>query len=238
MTAGARGTTTTALPALLLLADGRFPAGGHAHSGGLEAAVAREGVHDVTGLELFLQGRLTTVGLVAAAFAAAACRTAHGDDAIHPRLEQLDRELDARTAAPALRTTSRRLGRQLIRAGRTIWPHPALDDLAASPGHGPHQPVALGVVAAAAGLAPADAALAAAHESVAGPATAAVRLLGLDPFSVHAALARLGPQVQAVAAGGARSAGSDPADLPSRTGPLLDVCAEHHATWEVRLFAS
>jgi len=28
--------------ALLMLADGRFPSGGHAHSGGLEAAVVRE----------------------------------------------------------------------------------------------------------------------------------------------------------------------------------------------------
>lgn len=28
--------------ALLILADGRFPAGGHAHSGGMEAAVASD----------------------------------------------------------------------------------------------------------------------------------------------------------------------------------------------------
>ena len=32
--------------ALLVLADGRFPAGGHAHSGGVEAAVAHGAVHD------------------------------------------------------------------------------------------------------------------------------------------------------------------------------------------------
>jgi urease accessory protein len=234
---GSAGAGPGALPALLLLADGRFPAGGHAHSGGLEAAVALEGVHDVAGLALFLDGRLHTTGLVAAAFAAASCRHARLDGGRHDAADVLDRELDARTASPALRAASRRLGRQLVRAGRTIWPHPILDEMAA-PGRGPHQPVALGTVAAAAGLGPADAALAAAHESVTGPATAAVRLLGLDPFTVHAALARLGSQVSAVATEGARRAAGDPADLPSGTGPLLDVLAEHHATWEVRLFAS
>jgi len=30
----------------------------------------------------------------------------------------------------------------------------------------------------------------------------------------------------------------DPASLPSTTSLLADVLAEHHATWEVRLFAS
>ena len=37
--------------ALLLLADGRFPAGGHAHSGGVEAAVTHGAVHDTDSLE-------------------------------------------------------------------------------------------------------------------------------------------------------------------------------------------
>ncbi|MEU1361738.1 hypothetical protein ABZ356_18065, partial [Micromonospora zamorensis] len=61
---------------LLLLADGRFPAGAHAHSGGLEAAVAAGRVTDLASLEAFLAGRLATAGLVGAAFAAAAHRAA------------------------------------------------------------------------------------------------------------------------------------------------------------------
>ncbi|GAA3724972.1 urease accessory protein [Spinactinospora alkalitolerans] len=244
-------------PALLLLADGRFPSGGHAHSGGLEAAAGMEGVHGIAALELFLRGRLDTVGVVAAAFAAAACAafreavsrsdTTAGLDGdsrqsgpadTRTTIEQLDLEFDARCPSPVLRTTSRRLGRQLLRAGRAAWPHPVLDAPASSPGRGPHQPVALGAVAAAARLQPDAAALAAAHDAVTGPATAAVRLLSLNPFTVHAVLARLGSQVHAVAADGARYAGTAPADLPARAGPLLDVSAEHHATWEVRLFAS
>ena len=60
--------------ALLLLADGRFPAGGHAHSGGVEAACASGGITDVASLRSFVRGRLHTAGLVDAAFAASACR--------------------------------------------------------------------------------------------------------------------------------------------------------------------
>lgn len=58
--------------ALLVLADGRFPAGGHAHSGGAEPAVAAGRIKDAATLETFCRGRLHTVGLVAAALAAAA----------------------------------------------------------------------------------------------------------------------------------------------------------------------
>src|SRR6201995_2462518 len=59
--------------AVLMLADARFPAGGHAHSGGLEGAVTAGTVSDVASLELFLRGRLATAGVVAAGLAAAAC---------------------------------------------------------------------------------------------------------------------------------------------------------------------
>jgi urease accessory protein len=234
----------TSLSTLLLLADGRFPAGGPAHSGGLEAAVALEGVGDVSSLEEFLRGRAATSGAVAAAFAAAACAALTESGFVHVGetgkavLNQLDWELDARLPSPALRSVSRRLGRQLLRAGRVVWPNSLLDELADAIPGGPHQPVVLGAVAASAGLGAMAAALAAVHESVAGPATAAVRLLGLDPFAVHAALARMGPQLDAIAAEGAACAYMPPAELPAWSAPLLDVMAERHTTWEVRLFAS
>jgi urease accessory protein len=225
------------LPALLLLADGRFPSGGHAHSGGLEPAAALEGVQDIATLEAFLVGRLATAGLVAASFAAATCAaflaTSNGVS-----LDVLDAEFNARSPSPALRTASRRLGRQVLRAGRAVWPHPGLEELAAAPGSGPHQPIGFGAVAAAAGLRPDTTALAAAHDAVIGPATAAVRLLGLDPFAVHATIARLAAQISATATEAAHHAYTSPMDLPSHAGPLLDVSAERHATWEVRLFAT
>ena len=58
--------------ATLLLADGRFPAGGHAQSAGVESAVRIGDVCDLATLERYLHGRLSTTGVVEAAFAAAA----------------------------------------------------------------------------------------------------------------------------------------------------------------------
>jgi urease accessory protein len=218
---------------LLMLADGRFPAGGHAHSGGLEAAVAAGRVGDLPSLESFLSGRLATAGLVDAAFAAAACARGAGGSAV----ADLDRELDARMPSPALRLASRRQGRALARAARAVWPS---SSLAALGGHrqGPHLAVALGVAAAGAGLTPAQAALAAAYAAVSGPAGAAIRLLGLDPYAVHACLARLGPACERLAEDAAGLAGGPAGALPAAGAPLLDLAAADHATWEVRLFAS
>lgn len=212
------------LATLLVLADGRLPSGGHAHSGGLEAAVSAGRIRDVSDVDGFLRGRLWTTGLVAAAFSAAAC-------ARPSRWPELDEGLDARTPSPALRKASRAQGRALLRAGRAMWTLPPI-------GREPHQPVALGVLAAAAGLGPTEAAVAAAHGTVTGPASAAVRLLGLDPYAVHALIARLAPDCDRIATGAAKRI-DDPADaLPAAGAPLLDIGAELHATWEVRLFAS
>jgi urease accessory protein len=57
--------------AVLLLADGRLPSGGHAHSGGMEAAIVDGRVGDLASLEAFLVGRLVTTGLMEASMAAA-----------------------------------------------------------------------------------------------------------------------------------------------------------------------
>ncbi|MEU1123415.1 urease accessory UreF family protein [Streptomyces sp. NPDC005899] len=220
--------------ALLLLADGRFPAGGHAHSGGVEAAVAHGAVHDTRSLEAFCLGRLHTAGLTAAGLSAAAAA------GVDPLL--LDEAADARTPVPALRAVARRLGRQMMRAARATFPSPALDALAAARPRGAHQPIVLGLAARAAGLTPLDAAYAAAYENAGGPATAAVRLLSLDPLDASGLLARLGPDTDAVAAAAAQAADRVPAEgvdaLPSASSPLLDITGEQHAAWTVRLFAS
>jgi urease accessory protein len=211
-----------------MLADARFPAGGHAHSGGLEGAVTAGTVTDVASLQLFLAGRLATTGVVAAGLAAAACASAPafaGEDG--EVWERLDAEADARTPSPAQRDASRRQGRALLRAARAAWPSPALDAL----GRSPHHAIVLGAAAAAAGCSPADAAQVAAYLAVTGPASAAVRLLALDPIEVSAAIARLSGAIEAAAARGRH-------DLPCPSAPALDLYAEAHAQAEVRLFAS
>ncbi|MDI3404647.1 urease accessory protein UreF [Streptomyces cavernicola] len=219
---------------LLVLADGRFPAGGHAHSGGAEAAVAAGRIKDAADLAEFCRGRLHTSGLVAAALAAAAAL------GVDPLL--LDEAADARTPSAALRTAARKLGRQMMRAARATWPSAELDALAAVRPKGAHQPVVLGLAARSAGLGPEDAAYVAAYEAVSGPASAVVRLLSLDPFDATGVLARLAPELDRVAADAGAAARRVPDEgvdaLPASSAPLLDIGAEAHAAWAVRLFAS
>jgi urease accessory protein len=174
---------------------------------------------------------------------------------------ELDAEADARTPAPAQREASRRQGRALLRAARVVWPGAAgLASLAASVGAnagaasatasatpsatraeyraGPHHAVVLGAAAAAAGCAPAEAAGIAAYQAVAGPVSAAVRLLALDPMRATGILAGLASDIDQVAAQGAAYADSPPGDLPCASAPALDLLAETHIRAEVRLFES
>ncbi|GAA0909834.1 urease accessory protein UreF [Pseudonocardia zijingensis] len=217
--------------AALTLADARFPGGGHVHSGGLEEAVARGLVTGTADLAPFLLGRLRTAGLTAAAFAAAAAVP----DA---PFGLLDAELDARTPAVAQREASRAQGRAALRAARVAWPSPVLDVLVAVHPR-PHHPLLVGAVVGLSGGPPAEAAHCAAYLSVSGPASAAVRLLGLDPFAVNAAVVALGPVLDAVVA--EATVPRRPERLPAPGAPVLDLMAQahvHHHREQVRLFVS
>lgn len=214
--------------ALLLLADGRFPGGGHAHSAGLEPAVADGSVHDLASFASFLDGRLRSTGEIEAWLAAAACA---GVDPV-----TLDVEADARCPSPALRQASRRLGRGLRRAAMASWP--AL----AHSGPAEHQAVVQGLVARAAGLTPAEAARLPGAALLAGAASALARLLPVDMADAMAVATRLAPLADRVAEAGARWATAPPSECPVSSAPLLELRAERHAGWpqlgRVRLFAS
>jgi urease accessory protein len=51
-------------------------------------------------------------------------------------------------------------------------------------------------------------------------------------------VARLSPLIDQLAATAADYAHSPAQDLPCHSAVLLDIRAEHHTTWEVRLFAT
>jgi urease accessory protein len=251
-------------PDLWLLADSRLPTGGHAHSGGIEAAVRRGLVRAPDDVASWLAGRVPTTGLVTAAAASAACalvadrpeargedssaRVARGFPSQGERRERADEPVDwapwdaalsARTPVAALREVSRQQGRAMLRTVRAAWPTAAVDRLGARP----HQALVLGVTVAAAGGVPHDAAALAVHHLVGQVCSAAVRLLGLDPLAlagVHArALAEHGPVVgKASDAGTAAALADDPDLLPTATTPLPEVLAVLHVRSEGALFAS
>jgi urease accessory protein len=222
---------------LLLLADGRFPVGGHAHSGGIEAAVMDGRVRDEDDLAAYVRGRLYTTARTEAALAAATVvRLASGGGPTD--VAAIDAEADARIAATPLRTASRRLGRQLLRVAARCWPCPLFQDVWETATEGLHQPVALGVVGAAAGLPATAVATLAVHHALSTPAQAAIRLLGLDPFAVAAALVRLASAAEEVASEAARAATGPLWDLPAGSGPVCEIAAMEHGTLDARLFVT
>jgi urease accessory protein len=216
---------------LLLLADGRSPTGGVSHSSGVEEAVRAGVVVDEQTLAALLAVRLHATGMVNAGIAAAACRRA----AEPAELVLLDLEADARTPSAAARDASRAQGRGLLRLARASWPHPAYAKGGVL-GDRPHHAVVLGVAVAAADGEPSDAASIAVLASITGPASAAVRLLGLDPLAVTAILARMSSAVDAVAL--EALVALEAYELPAASHPLLEIFAEQHAARDATLFAS
>lgn len=211
------------LTTLLALSDSRLPTGGHVHSGGIEEAVTSGLVVDLTTLRAYLRRRIRTHGLVTASIAAAV----HGGALSAGEGETGDTETDARTPAPAARLASRAQGRGLVRLAHRVWPDAAWDAL----GLRPHLAVAAGAVGLASGLAPEHTALSLTYTTMTGSATAAQRLLALDPGDVAAVTFELSELCEQTAAEAAK-------DLADLSDPLLDVLAQRHTERDRPLFAS
>jgi urease accessory protein len=216
----------------LLLADGRMPNGGHAHSGGLEAAVKTGACAD--DVPAFMRGRLLTCGFVEAAIAAAASRAAAASD--HEQLERLDREALARISGPSLRKASATLGRSLLRSASRVLGEPAVLESYRRQSAATPRAVALGVVAAAAGLRPVEAATISLHDDLTAVASAAVKLLPLDAATSLSWVAELAPELERCA-----RLASEPIpieQLPSISATGVELRSLRHASDEGRLFAT
>ncbi|MFE5786799.1 urease accessory protein UreF [Rhodococcus erythropolis] len=211
--------------ASMLLADGRLPTGGHAHSSGLEPALAggllQSQVPD------FIRGRLETVGLVEAAAAVVTRRWAVSAGGAG-ELEDISRELLARTPSAPLREASIQLGRGLARLASRLWPqHPAVQMLMALPGH-PMRPLALGVFTAISGMDDLQAARSCLYDDAQTVASAALKLLPVDPAEPVEWLLRAASTIETVAAAAVAVEGVT--DIPATTGPLVEQWSlEHHA---------
>jgi urease accessory protein len=197
-------------PLALLLADSRFPSGSYAHSLGLEQAVA-DGLTDVPA---FIRARQRLAAEADARFAVEARRG-----------NVLEREWCARTPSAVLRDAARRLGSQLLRSAAKIWDVP----VTRLP-----RPLALGVVAAAAGVSEEDTALLALYDDAATVASAALKLLPLDPAVTARWLAELAPAMSRAA----RAIAAADGPLPSPAAVAIELSAPIHLEQRERLFAS
>jgi urease accessory protein len=205
--------------AALILADGRTPTGGYAHSNGLEALAPGD-------VPAFMAARLATIArvdAVAAVLAARACTVGE--------LLELEEELAARTPSAAAREASRTLGLALLRTGRRVWPADPLVRGYAEAAVTAARPVALGVVAAAGGVSGADVARLALYDDAATVAAAAPKLMAVDAADAAAWVAALDIDAAAGEVAAQRA-------LPATATPLLDLHAERHRRDTRRLFAS
>src|SRR5881409_2977609 len=111
--------TTDALLALLQLGDGLFPAGGFAHSFGLETYAQEGRVRDRAGLEAFVTAHLEgAAGPGDAVAVAIATRLATAGDLA--AWCELDARVDAMKAVPEFRAASRQMGRQTARVAAAL----------------------------------------------------------------------------------------------------------------------
>ncbi|MGK2881726.1 MAG: urease accessory protein UreF, partial [Mycobacterium sp.] len=196
------------------------PTGGHVHSGGVEEAVTSGLLVDTASVEAFLRRRIRTTGLVTASIAVAVQTGALS-------VELADAETDARTPSPAARLASRGQGRGLARLARRVWP----GERWAALGTAQHLAVAAGVVGTVSGLEVEHTALSLVYTTMTGSATAAQRLLALDPADVAAITFTLCALCESTAT----EAVTGLADL---SDPLLDVLAQRHIERERPLFVS
>jgi urease accessory protein len=229
-------TADPALLTLLQFADGLFPAGGFAHSFGLETYVQDGRVRDRHDLEAFVAAHLEgSAGPADAAAAALAAGIAHRDDP--EAWLALDARLDAMKSVPEFRTASRQMGRQALRIAVGIGDDAFLAHLARAADDGraaAHHATVFGATLGRAGAEPERAATAYLYSTAALLVGAGLRLIALGQLDGQRVLAAMRERIGRLA-GAAAMASAD--DLWS-FNPALETAGIRHATLEMRLFRS
>ncbi len=215
---------------VLQLADAAFPAGGFAHSAGLEAARQLGETTTRDALDRFVEGALWQAGHSALPVALAAHATPDG-------VARLDDLSDVLVTSPLANRASRAQGRALLAASVRIFDEPRIAHLDAvvrakeTPGH--YAPM-FGAIVATLGVSRDDAARIFLHLALRTVTSAAVRL-GLvgahEGQSIQHGSARL---LEAVLTACAPLGIDDVA----QTAPLLEIMGAQHDALYSRLFQS
>jgi urease accessory protein len=200
---------------LLQLADAAFPAGGFAHSSGLEAALA---FGADAPLPAFLAQTLRQAGRLALPFVRAACEEP-------ARLAELDVRLDAMLLSHVGNRASRAQGRAFASAAARIF------DVALETGPTHLAPV-FGAVCGTLGLACEETAAAFLHGAARGVLSSAVRLGACGPLEAQRLHHEAAPLLDDILAS------STHLDDAAQTAPVLELYASLHDRLDGRLFQS
>ena len=227
---------TEALLALLRFADGLFPAGGFAHSLGLETYVQDGAVTDRAGLEAFVSAHLEgSAGPADAVAAASAVRLAAAGDLAG--WVALDARLEAMKPVPETRAASRQMGRQTLRIAAATGDDAFLSALARAVDDGlaaGHHAAVFGAALGRAGAEAEDTAAAYLYSTAALLVGAGLRLLALGQLDGQRVLTAVRPRIARLAPA---AAAATPEDMWS-FNPGLELAGIRHATLEARLFRS
>jgi urease accessory protein len=231
--------TTESLLGLLQFSDGTFPAGGYAHSLGLETYVQEGRVGSAAGVQAFLEALLAGSAGPCDAVAVVIAHAAARDGDLASAFD-LDERLEAMKAAEEQRSASRQMGRQTLRAARALVDEDVLSawwtavEARRTPGH---HAVVLGFVGRIVGASPETCAAAYLYSTAALVTGAALRLMPLGQVEAQKILWALRPRIARLAAE-AVSAAAGGGDALWSFGPGLDLAAMRHAGLDGRLFRS
>jgi len=229
-------TADPALLSVLQFSDGVFPAGGFAHSFGLETYVQEGRVRDRCDLEAFVAAHLEgSAGPADAAGAAIAVGIARREDA--GAWVELDARLDAMKTVPEFRAASRQMGRQALRVAVAIGDDPFLADLARAVDDeraAAHHATVFGAAVGRDGADPERAATAYLYATAALLVGAGLRLIALGQLDGQRVLAAMRGRITRLAAAAARAR----ADELWSFNPALELTGIRHASLDMRLFRS
>jgi len=191
---------------LLQLGDSALPIGGYSHSWGVEGAIDRALVRDPASLERWVRNWLRHgVGPFEGVIVAAVCRAAIEDD--WATVTSANELVNVSLTPPTLRHASRDMGEQLLALAEAWpWASQTIVALRASQPRGPrssaaewHHAVVFATLCATAGSTPKEALLVYLHQAALGAISAGVRTIPIGHTHGQQLLARLHPDLAALA---------------------------------------
>lgn len=220
---------------VLALADSGFPAGGFAHSYGLEAHAAFGAIEDANSVRRFAKDALDQAAALQGPLVCAAHALYAGTLDLGAELAKLDRTAETRTPSAVQNRASRTQGRTFFATASGVFPEELASlSLAVKPLIYMHHASLFGVTLAALKLDLADTVNLFLFGQTRGILSAAVRLGWIGPHESQTMLDGLGESISSSAA----AARSRPLSEAASTSPLLELRASLHDALYSRLFLS